>query len=120
MAIERAELRFVLNEVILAILENSLIIESANGNHTFSFRLGVLVCVLHLFLTVFHMARADWLNLLMQRTTQNILGVFHVHTRAAALAVGAVVLIGNGRSISISWIFAIALIFKVICIFFVC
>ena len=73
-----------MNEVILAVLQNSLIVETSDS-HALSFGLRVLVGVLHLLLSLVHMAGANGLNLLMKRSAQDVLSIFDIHPGASIL-----------------------------------
>ena len=85
LSIESRKLWFILNKIILAVLKNSsLVAEPSKSCHSFTFGLSVFVCILHLFVSLFHVAWADWLYLLMKRTTQNILYVFNVQSSSTA------------------------------------
>ena len=55
LTVECTELR-LLDEVILAILEHSLIVEPSDASNTLALRLSVLVSILHLLLSLFHVA----------------------------------------------------------------
>jgi hypothetical protein len=63
LAIKCRELWLILYKVVLAILQNSLIIKSSDSDYALPFGFGILVCILHLLLPLFHVAGADGLDL---------------------------------------------------------
>jgi hypothetical protein len=78
LTVESAELRFVLNEVVLTVLDDDLVVEASKARHSLALWLCVFVSVLHLFLSLLHVRRAVGLYLLLQRTAQHILRVLDV------------------------------------------
>lgn len=57
LSIESRKLWFILNKIILAVLKNSsLVAETSKSCHSFTFGLSVFVGILHLFVSLFHVA----------------------------------------------------------------
>ena len=78
LTVESAELRFVLNEVVLAVLDDHLVVKASEAGHSFALWLCVFVCILHLLFSLLHVRRAVRLYFLLQRTAQHILCVLNV------------------------------------------
>ena len=85
LTVESGKLWFILNKIILAVLEDgSLIIEASERCHSLAFRLGILVGILHFLVSLFHVAGTNWLYLLVKRTAQYILHVFNIQSCSTA------------------------------------
>ena len=78
LSIESAELRLILDKVVLTVLNNSLVIELSDSS--LRLWLCIFVCVFHLFLSLIHVWTADWLDLLVQWPRKHILLVFLIET----------------------------------------
>jgi len=81
LSIEGGELRLVLNEIILAVLQNSLVAKPTDADNSFAFWLRVFVGVFHFLFSLVHVTGSDGLviiDLTMERSTEHILGILDI------------------------------------------
>ena len=91
LAVESLELGLVLKEAVLTVLlDHSTVVQHGDAAYaTLALRLGVPVSILDLLVSLLHVAGANWLGLVVQRTTQDVLDVLHIHAlRPGVLPLG--------------------------------
>ena len=84
LSIEGRELRLVLNEVILAVLQNSLVAEPTDADNSFAFWLSVFVGIFHFLFSLVHVTGSDGLviiDLTMKRSAEHILRILDIKPR---------------------------------------
>lgn len=75
LSVKGAELGFVLDEVVLVILEHSLVVEVAAA---LALGLSIFVGILHLFVPDLHVAGPDRLDFVVERPAEHVLLIFDV------------------------------------------
>jgi len=84
LSIEGGELRLVLDEIILAVLQNRLVAETTDAGYSFAFWLSIFISVFHFLFSLVHVTWSDGLiiiDLTVERSTKHILRILYIKPR---------------------------------------